>query len=64
MERRGEERTGEGVEVSASTCLLGLALMDLSCVALGNPFPSCIFIGHSAFKAMIQLRSLVFIKMH
>ena len=32
--------------------LLGNALLDLFTVALGNPYPSCVYIGHSAFKAM------------
>lgn len=34
------------------TCLLATALLDLGCALLGNPFPSCVYIGHSAFKAM------------
>lgn len=34
------------------SALLGLALIDLASACLGNPFPSCVYIGHSAFKAM------------
>ena len=41
-----------GDAYSPRACLLGCALIDLGCAFLGNPFPSCVYIGHSAFKAM------------
>ncbi|KOO28176.1 membrane protein, partial [Chrysochromulina tobinii] len=41
-----------GDEYSPRECLLGCALIDLACVFVGNPFPSCVYIGHPAFKAM------------
>ena len=41
-----------GDAYDARACLLGNALLDLFTVALGNPYPSCVYIGHSAFKAM------------
>lgn len=47
-----EAASAVGDHYGVTRCLLGLALIDLACVCLGNPFPSCIYIGHSAFKAM------------
>ena len=41
-----------GEHYDQRTCLLGCALIDLSCALLGNPFPSCVYIGHASFKAM------------
>lgn len=41
-----------GDEYSPRQCLLGCALINIVCVFLGNPFPSCVYIGHPAFKAM------------
>ena len=41
-----------GDEYSPRDCLLGCALLDIACCFLGNPFPSCVYIGHPAFKAM------------
>ena len=47
-----EAASSIGDHYSVTRCLFGLAALDLVCVCLGNPFPSCIYIGHSAFKAM------------
>ena len=47
-----EAAAAVGDHYSPRVCLLGCALIDLSCAFLGNPFPTCIYIGHAAFKAM------------
>ena len=41
-----------GEHYDQRTCLLGCAIIDLTCAILGNPFPSCVYIGHASFKAM------------
>ena len=47
-----EAASAVGDHYSARAPLLGCALIDLTCALLGNPFPSCVYIGHAAFKAM------------
>jgi AGZA family xanthine/uracil permease-like MFS transporter len=47
-----EAASAVGEHYDQRTCLLGCALIDLSCALLGNPFPSCVYIGHASFKAM------------
>ena len=47
-----EAASAVGDHYDPQTCLLGCALIDLLCAFLGNPFPSCVYIGHAAFKAM------------
>lgn len=52
-----------GDEFDARTTLLATALINLVSAALGNPFPSCIYIGHSAFKAMGARVGYLFLNM-
>ena len=47
-----EAASAVGDHFDTRICLLGTALVDLGCAFLGNPFPSCVYIGHAAFKAM------------
>ena len=47
-----EAAAAVGDHYSGRQCLLGCALIDIGCCFLGNPFPSCVYIGHAAFKAM------------
>ena len=41
-----EAAASVGDEYSPTHCLLGCALIDIGCALLGNPFPSCVYIGH------------------
>ena len=52
-----------GDTYDARRTLLGLALLNLASAALGNPFPSCIYVGHSAFKAMGARNGYLFLNM-
>lgn len=47
-----ESAAAVGDQYAPRRCMLAIAILDLGCVALGCPFPTCIYIGHSAFKAM------------
>jgi len=39
------------------------SLVNLASAALGNPYPSCIYIGHSAYKAMGARSGYLFLAM-
>ena len=43
--------------------LLAIALVNLASAALGNPYPSCIYIGHSSYKAMGARSGYLFLAM-